>query len=377
LNNFTDKYAIVGVGNTEYGKLYGRSSYSLNIEAIMNALDDCGLSVKDVDGLLCKYPTSNFESIYPAKLAQQLGIYPKVLATIDQAGASNISLIHYAMMAIESGMCETVVCSYGDNPLTRSSNSYMRPRGDGAPFGMFGTHPGYGFITQRHMYEYGTTSEQLASISVSNRKNAMKNPNAYFKKEITIEDHQNSPLIADPLHLFDICPITDGGAAIVVTTAERAKSLKQKPIYVTGIGQSHISNEVQYRRNVTESGAKRSAEMAFKMAGIGPKDIDIAQLYDCYTIVPLITLEDYGFCEKGEGGDFVSSGNIELNGSLPMNTSGGLLSETGMPGMQLIIEGVRQLREECGERQVDGAETCIVSNQGGIMQTHSTLILRR
>lgn len=374
--NLKDKYAIVGVGNTEYGKLPGRSSYSLNIEAIKKALDDAGLNVRDVDGILCKYPTSNFESIYAAKLAQQLGIYPKVMATIDQAGASNISLINYAMMAIETGQCETVVCSYGDNPLTRSRATYDRPRGEGAPFGMFGTPSGYAMVAQRHMYEYGTTSEQLAAIAVSNRKNAMKNPNAFFRKEMTIADHQASKMVADPLHLFDCCPLTDGGAAVVVTSAERAKSLRKKPIYIMGIGQSHISWEVPYRKNLTLSGAKRSSEMAYKMAGIGPKDIDVAQIYDCYTIAALITLEDYGFCVKGEGGDYVASGKINLDGELPINTSGGLLSETGMPGMQLIIEGVRQLRGECGERQVRDPEICIVSNQGGIMQTHSTLIIR-
>lgn len=377
MSNVSGKYAIAGIGNTAYGKLPGRSSYSLNIEAIKNALDDCGLKVADVDGLLCKYPTSNFESIYAAKIAQQLGIYPKVLATIDQAGASNIGMIHYAISAIEAGMCETVVCSYGDNPLTRSRAAYAKPRGEGAPYGLFGTPSAYAMITQRHMFEYGTTSEQLAAIAVSNRKNAMKNPNAMFKKEMTIEDHQNSPIVADPLRLFDICPITDGGAAVVVTSADRAKDLRKKPIYIMGVGQSHISWEVPYRSNLTESGAKRSGEMAYKMAGMGPEDMDIAQIYDCYTSVALITLEDYGFCKKGEGGDFVSSGNIELNGSLPMNTSGGLLSETGMPGMQLILEGVRQLRGECVERQVKEAETCIISNQGGIMQTHSTLIIRR
>jgi acetyl-CoA acetyltransferase len=371
-----DKYAIVGVGNTEYGKLPGRSSYSLNIEAIKNALDDAGLSVKDVDGVLCKYPSSNFENLYSAKIAQQLGIYPKLIATIDQAGASNISLITYAAMAIEAGMCEVVVCSYGDNPLTRTKSHYSKPRGEQGPFGLFGTPASYAMITQRHMYEYGTTSEQLGAIAVACRKHASLNPNAFFQKPMTIEDHQNSRMLADPLRLFDCCPITDGGAAVIVTSAERAKSLRRKPVYISGFGQSHISKEVPYRKNLHESGAKRSAEQAYKMAGLSPQDVDVAQIYDCYTITALMTLEEYGFCKKGEGGAFVENGRIEIGGELPVNTAGGLLSETGMPGMQLIVEGVRQLRGECGERQVNDANVCIVSNQGGIMQTHSTLLLR-
>lgn len=375
LKELRGKYAIVGVGNTKYGKVPGRSSYSLNLEAIKNALDDAGLTPKDVDGVLTKYPTSRFENIYAARIAQRLGIVPKVAATIDQAGASNIGLIMYAVWAIESGMCNVVVCSYGDNPLTGSRATYHRPRNDGAPFGMYGTPAGYAMIAQRHMHEYGTTSEQLGAIAVACRRHGALNPNAHFQQEITIEDHQNSRMVAHPLRLFDCCPISDGGAAVVVTSMERARSLKKKPVRILGFGQSHISWEVTYRTNLTESGAKQSGEMAYRMAGIGPEDVDIVQIYDCYTIAALITLEDYGFCKKGEGGAFVEGNRLHIDGELPMNTSGGLLSETGMPGMQLIVEGVRQLRGECGPRQVPGAEICMISNQGGIMQTHSTLIL--
>ena len=197
-------------------------------------------------------------------------------------------------------------------------------------------------------------------------------------KTITIEDHQNSRFIAKPLHLYDCCLVSDGAAAVIVTSVENAKKLGvDNPVTILGLGQSHPSWDIELRKEITVSGAKDSGKMAFEMAGLRPKDMDFAQIYDCFSIVNLITLEDYGFCEKGEGGAFVENGNIELGGSLPVNTSGGLLSETGMPGMQLIIEGVRQLRGECGERQVPDAKLGVISNQGGIMSTHATMILGR
>jgi len=225
------------------------------------------------------------------------------------------------------------------------------------------------------MTEFGTTSEQLGHIAVNARANASLNSNAQFKDPITLEEHQASRFVAEPFHLLDCCPVSDGGAAIVVTSAERARNLKKKPAYVLGLGQGHPSWDLQHRETVTTSGAAISGKMAFEMAGLGPRDMQFAQLYDCFTIVPLITLEDYGFCQKGEGGPFVASGNINRGGTIPLNTSGGLLAETGMPGMQLVAEGVRQIRGESGARQVRGASVGIVSGQGGIMTTHATMIL--
>ncbi len=187
--------------------------------------------------------------------------------------------------------------------------------------------------------------------------------------------NQASRFVAEPFHLLDCCPVSDGGAALVITSAERARELKQKPVYVLGLGQGHPAWDLQHRETMTTSGAKVSGEMAFAMAGLGPSDMQFAQLYDCFTIVPLITLEDYGFCKKGDGGGFVSGGNIAPGGSIPLNTSGGLLGETGMPGMQLVLEGVRQIRGQCGPRQVKDASVGIVSGQGGIMTTHATMIL--
>ncbi len=369
------KYAIVGVGNTRYGKIPGVSALAHNVEAIARAIEDAGVKKEEIDAVLTKAPTSNFQMLWSAKVAQAIGIVPKVTATLDQAGASNIGLIEYAIMAMELGQCSMAVISYGDNPLTGSRAAYSRPRGDDAAYGFFGAPAGYAMIARRHMEEFGTTSRQLGEVAVACRKHASMNPNAQFQTPITLEDHQNSRYVAEPLHLLDCCPVSDGGAAIIVTSAERARDLKKPPVYILGIGQSHPAWDVHTREQITTSGAKASGEMAFKMAGLGPRDMQFAQLYDCFSIVPIITLEDYGFCKKGEGGAFVEGGRIQLGGELPLNTSGGLLGETGMPGMQLIIEGVRQIRGECGPRQVPNARVGVVSGQGGIMTTHATLIL--
>jgi acetyl-CoA acetyltransferase len=225
------------------------------------------------------------------------------------------------------------------------------------------------------MHEFGTKPEHLAAVAMTCRKHASLNPNAQIREPLTLEGYFSSRFVCEPLRLPDCCPITDGGAAIVVTSADRARDLRKPPVYVLGIGQAHVAWEVPYRPNLTTSAAAISGPAAFRMAGIGPEDVDLVQLYDCFSIVPIITLEDYGFCPKGEGGAFVSEGRVALGGQLPMNTSGGLLAETGMPGMQLIVEAVRQLRGEAGDRQVPNARICVVSGQGGVMTTHATLVL--
>ncbi len=369
------KYAIVGVGNTRYGKVPGVSALTHNVDAIANAIEDAGIEKSDIDAVLTKAPSSDFQMLWSAKVAQAIGVVPKVTATLDQAGASNIGLIGYAIMCMEMGMCSTAVISYGDNPLTGKRTFYNRPRGEDAAYGFFGAPPAYAMLARRHMEEFGTTSEQLAEVAVTCRHHASMNPNAQFQTPITVEDHQASRYVAEPFHLLDCCPVSDGGAAIIVTSAERARALRQPPAYVLGLGQGHPSWDLPHRREWTTSGAKVSGEMAFAMAGLGPQDMNFAELYDCFTIVPLITLEDYGFCKKGEGGSFVSGGRIRIGGEFPINTSGGLLSETGMPGMQHVLEGVRQIRGQCGPRQVSGAALGVISGQGGIMTTHATMVL--
>ncbi|MBI4338261.1 MAG: thiolase family protein [Chloroflexi bacterium] len=372
-----DKYCIVGAATTKFGRVPGVSPLGFTAEAVRLAVEDAGLKKGDIDAVLCKYPPTGFRSLWAHKVSQALGIQPKIAATVDQAGATNIGLVQYAMMAIDAGLITTAVCTYGDNPLSGPPGTYAAPRGSDAAFGLFGAPSGYAMIAQRHMIEYGTTSRQLGAIAVANRAWACKNPNAHMREPMTIEDHQLSRYVAWPLHLLDCCLVSDGGAAVVVTSAARARELRKPPVYIMGIGQHHIAWELPQRPTLTTSGAKISGELAFKMAGITPRDVDVCEIYDCFTITPLVTLEDYGFCAKGEGGPFVEDGKTGPGGSLPMNTSGGLLSESGMAGMQLVVEAVRQLRGECGERQVNGAEIALVSGQGGIMHTHATMVLRR
>ncbi len=369
-------YVIAGAGSTKFGSLPGRSTFSLNVEACRNALSDAGIDKAAVDALFVKYPTSQFESMYGQKLAERLGIVPKVGGVWDQAGASPASLVGFAAMSIDAGLCEVALVTFADNPKSGTRSAYSHPHGPYARYGWMGVPAGYAMIARRHMYEYGTTSEQLGAIAVACRAHGAANPAAQLKKPITIADHQSSKWIVEPLHRDDCCLVSDGGAAVVVMSRERAKRERiAQPVSILGFGQGQTSWDVAQRPTLTETAASVSALTAFKMAGIRPSQVDVAQIYDCFTITVLMTLEDYGFCPKGQGGRFVQDPSaLMVGGELPINTSGGLLSETGMPGMQLILEGVRQIRGT-STSQVPGASTCVVSNQGGVMHTHSTLIL--
>ena len=369
------KYVIAGIGHTRYGKLPGRSTVSLNVEACRNALADANVGKDVIDALFVKVPTSAREFMYGQKLAEAMGLRPKLGGAWDQGGAANIALISQAVMAIEAGQCEAALVCYADNPRTGNRAVYARPRGDDAVYGWFSTAAGYAMIQRRHMIEHGTRPEDLGAIAKACRRHGAANPNAQLRAAISLDDYLASPMQIDPLRRDDCCLVSDGGAAVVVMSGARARALGvPNAVPILGFGQGQTSWEVAQRPTLTSTEAAVSGRTAFAMAGLAPKDIDVAQLYDCFTITALMTLEDYGFCKKGEGGRFVADGRIEIGGDLPLNTSGGLLSETGMPGMQLVIEGVRQIRGQA-TLQVPGADTCLVSNQGGTMHTHSTLIL--
>lgn len=371
------KVVIAGIGHTSFGKHPGRSTVSLNIEAIRKALADAGVDKPDVDALFVKAPTSKFEMMYAQTLSEALGIVPRIGGVYDHGGASNISMISYAAMAIDAGQCELAVVALADNPATGTRQAYEKSYGDGdsALYGWFGTPAGYAMIAQRHMGQFGTTSDQLGAIAVACRKHGAANPNAQLRKPLSLEQYRESRLIVAPLRRDDCCLVSDGAAAVVLMSARKATQLGvAKPVPVLGFGQGQTSWDVALRPDLTTTAARMSAQTAFAMAGLQASDVDVAQIYDCFTIAVLMTLEDYGFCAKGQGGNFVQDGRIELGGDLPVNTSGGLLSETGMPGLQLVIEGVRQMRGE-SVNQVRGARNCVVSNQGGIMHTHATLLL--
>ena len=378
--NLKDRYAIAGVGHTKLGKVPNTSPFRFQAEAIKNAMEDAGLKKEDLDGLLTmsQYTQSMFMPCQT--VAEYLGIKPKVMTTMGIGGATPAAMVQYAAMAIDAGMCNAVACVFGDNALTSFGKLPPQEAWNTleyeAPYGMFTPGAMHAMAAKKHMLKYGTTSEQLGAIAVACRKHASMNPYAQKSEPITIEDHQKSKMFVEPLRLLDFCLVSDGGSAVVVTSVERAKDLKHIPVYIMGIGQGHRWPNPLVEEFL-ELGAKKSGEMAFSMAGISPKDIDAAQLYDCFTITVLLQLEDYGFCKRGEGGAFVENGRIELGGALPINTAGGNLSEAYQTGMLHIVEAVRQLRGDCGERQVKGAEIILVSGHGGNMSSHATLILRR
>jgi acetyl-CoA acetyltransferase len=373
LNQMSGKYVIAGIGQTAFGKLPGRSTISLNIEACKNAMIDAGIEKDHVDALLVKIPTSAREFMYGQKLAAAMGMRPKIGGSWDQGGAANIALISNAMNAIEAGQCEIALVCYADNPKTGNRDHYARPRGDDAVFGWFSTAAGYAMIQQRHMIEFGTKVEDFGIIAKAARRHGAANPNAQLRKKIDMDSYLQSPMQIEPLR--HCCLVSDGGAALVIMSAEKARKLGiHHAIPILGLGQGQTSADLTNRPSLTSTESVISAKTAFAMAGLKPKDIDVVQIYDCFTIAVMMTLEDYGFCPKGQFGSWAANGYLEIDGGLPFNTSGGLLSETGMPGLQLIIEGVKQMRG-AANLQVPNAKKCLISNQGGTMHTHGTLIL--
>lgn len=369
------RYVIAGVGHTDFGKL-GLDTVTLNAMACGHALQDAGVDKSLVDALFVKVPTSApKEILYGQKVSEALGLQPRWGGAWDQGGAANITLIDMAMMAIETGQCDIALVSYADNPRSGSRQSYARPRGNEAPYGWFSTAAGYAMIHRRHVSEHGTPESAFAAVAMAARKHGALNPKAQLRKPLKLDEYMASPWVVEPLRRDDCCLVSDGGAAVVVMSAERARQLQVKnPVPILGIGGAQTSFDLPLRETLTSTQAVRSGALAFGMAGLKPEDVDVAQIYDCFTITALMTLEDYGFCKKGRVNDFVRDGQIEIGGNMPINTSGGLLSETGMPGMQLVIEAVRQIRGTANV-QVPNAKVSLVSNQGGVMHTHSTLIL--
>jgi acetyl-CoA acetyltransferase len=387
MNAIRDKYAIVGTGKSRLGQV-GATSLGLLEEAIKHALDDAGLKNNEIDGLVVRGPDDLYS--HHQLVAQRLGIDVGFSTSLDNGGASQILSIILAVMAIEAGLATTVVCGYGRDSWTRTHNSpsartnndlipaAQRPREHGPEFGHFGAVSQHAFGARRHMFDYGTTREDFAAIAMAFRKHALRNPEAVMKKELTLDDYLRARLIVDPFGLFDCSLNSDGAGAVVVTTLERARSLRQKPVLIKGFATFNNTKGWIAEDHMISTGAVKSGERAYKMAGLGPGDIDTAQIYDCFTYMVLTQLEDYGFCKKGEGGAFVRSGALGLEGALPTNTSGGQLSEAHVEGMLQIVEGARQLQGiYSSDRQVPDAEIALISGHGGNQVCHSTLILGR
>ncbi len=381
--NISGKYAIVAIGETAVGKRPEASTNSLHIEAIKACLQEAGIGPTEVDGLVTNQPLNDAHRSYAVKIAHMAGITPQFAIDIALGGATPCAMAQTAVMAIETGMANTVVCVHARKRSTPDPTLGYPIRGGSEqweqPWGHFSPVATHAFAAQRHMHDYGTRSEDLAHFAVAFRKHASLNGNATMKKPITVEDHQQSRMVVAPLHLLDCSLESDGGGAYLVTRAERARNFPKRPVLILGMGQHHPHQSLMDASSLTTLGGKRSSEMAYQMAGLGPKDMDFAEFYDCFTITALITLEDYGFCKKGEGKDFVKNGTIEIGGKLPMNTHGGLLSQAHIEGMFHITEAVKQLRgnDVEGERQVEDARLGIISGHGGNLCNHSSLILGR
>jgi acetyl-CoA acetyltransferase len=371
------KAAIVGAAESDLGAVGpGFTPLDLIGQATERVLTDAGLEKKDIDGL---FSASVYYQMPTLAVGEYLGIRPRYSDATMMGGSSFVSHLLHAAAAIEAGLCEVALVAYASTQLSEGGfrgvsdppNPFETPYRPRYPVSM------YALAASRHMYEYGTTREQLAEVAVAARQWAKLNPNAFMRDDLTVEDVLASRMISSPLSLLDCCLVTDGGGALLVTSAGRAKDLRMPPVYLLGAGEAHWHRNISQMPDLTVTAAADSGRRAYDMAGVGPEDVDVTMLYDAFTINPILFLEDLGFCEKGEGGTLVEGGRTAPGGELPVNTNGGGLSynHPGMYGLLLLVEAVRQLRGECGERQVEGAEVALAHGNGGVLSSQVTAVL--
>lgn len=375
--------AIAGVAESDLGKVPGKSALELQSQAAIRALRDAGISLNEVDGVFA-HTDDRFSSL---QLSEYLGLTPRYVDSTNVGGMSNLLHIRHAMAAIAAGMCSVALVTYGSTQLsdgTRKSgagatDTPASPRGQFiAPYGQLSPIGYYAMVAQLHMHHHGTTPQDLAEVAVAARRWAQLNPQAYRREPTSLEEVMASPVIASPLRQRDCCLVTDGGGALVITSAARAKDLPGKPVYVMGIAESHAHHYTPFNTaDWLDTNVAKTAEAAFRMADVTREDIDVVQIYDHFTIGVLQSLEELGFCPRGEAGDFVAGGALAPGGRFPINTSGGGLSygHPGMFGIFLIIEAVRQLRGECGERQLPKAELALCHAPGLVFSCNTTMIL--
>jgi acetyl-CoA acetyltransferase len=371
---------IAGVAETPLGEVTDHTELSMVAVAAREALAEAGMTLRDVDALFVNYMGEEGS----VQVGEYLGIHPRYADSTDVGGGSFEAFCHHAMVAIAAGRCEVALIAYASRQRSRRQRllqhqddptslvaQFITPYGLPAPIGNFA------LLAARHMYQYGTTSEQLAEVAVSTREWARLNPKAWKRDLLTVEDVLNSRMIATPFHRDDICLVTDGGGAVVVTNAARARDAAKRAVRILGAGESHRQWQISQAPDLTVTPAVVSGREAFGMAGITPADVDVLQSYDAFTINPLLSLEDLGFCAKGEGGTLVEGGRTAPGGALPMNTSGGGLSycHPGALGILLLIEAVRQLRGEAGDRQVPDAKIGVAHGIGGLASCAATVVL--
>ena len=378
-----NKIAIVGVGESDIGRIPHMTGLGLNAQACKRAIDDAGLKPDQIDGLLTAYSFTEPYFMLGTVLCEYLGLKPTYSASLVVGGATPAIMLKRAAEAIIAGQAEIVLVCAGENRATGASRdstlSTLLAVGHPyfeQPYG--GSIPGYyAMIAQRYMEVYGTTREEMASVCVNTRNHALMHPNAHMKKPITMEDVLNAKPIADPLGMLDCCLISDAGGAFIVTSAERAKDITDEPIYLQGIGEYHTHEHIMCAPSLTEFGAEVSGRIAYEMADLAPQDVDVAELYDCFSIVPILEAEELGLVPRGEGGKFFLEGHAAVGGKLPINTHGGMLSHAhagAAGGLLAMIEGVRQLRGGLGARQVEDAKVALVHNEGGILSSHCTML---
>jgi len=368
--------AVVGAAESDLGQVAPHTSpLDLMAQATRRALDDCGLKLADVDGLFVAASQVRFG---PMSLAEYLRIKPKYFDGTIIGGSSFMSHLAHAQAAIEAGLCEVALIAYGSTQrsVSRAAASPREFNYYESPYKPILPISAYAMAAARHMHQYGTTRENLAEVAVAARKWALMNPIAWEKEPLTIEQVLKARMVSYPFTVRDCCLVVDGGGAIIVTSAARAKSLKKKPVHVLGTGEALSHATISNMPDLTVTAAAESGPKAFKMAGIKPSEVDMVSLYDAFTITPILFLEDLGFCPKGEGGRFVSGGNIAPGGKLAVNTSGGGLSycHPGMYGLLVMIEAVRQVRGECGQRQVKDCEIALAHGNGGVLSSQCTVL---
>lgn len=382
LSSLRGKTAIVGVGTFGCGEAKGFSEMEVLARSAQAAVADAGLKMSDIDGLCT---ASVGSTMWPMPVVEYLGLRPTFIDGTMVGGSSFIAHLLPAMHALQSGQCNAVLVCYGSTQRTATfgrreiaqARRWMDPQPYETPYEPFNPPSAYALATSRHMHQYGTTRRDLAEVAVAARRWAQMNPEAFMREPLSIDDVLAARMVSDPLSVRDCCLVTDGGGAYVMVRAERAKDLPRPPVYVLGNGTAVWNRQISAMHDLTVTAATQSGREAYAMAGLAAKDMDVVQLYDAFTINTLLFLEDLGFCQKGEAGAFVQNGGIAPGGHLPVNTNGGGLScvHPGMYGIFALIEAVRQLRGECGERQVAGAQTAIAHGNGGTLSSQSTAVL--
>ncbi|MFF7055814.1 thiolase [Achromobacter spanius] len=382
LESMRGQVAIAGVGHAGLGEAHGYTEMEVLAQAASRAVADAGLTMRDIDGLAT---CSSSATMWSMPVAEYLGLRPRYIESTMLGGSSFVSHLLPSVMALVSGQCNAVLVCYGSTQKTATfgrkegvkARTLLDPQPFEYPYSPLQPVTSYALAAARHMHQYGTTREQLAEVAVAARAWASLNPEAAMREPLSIEDVLRSRPVSDPLTVRDCCLVSDGGGAYVMVRADRARQLRQPPVYVLGSATAVWNRQISSMEDLTVTAAAESGKRALAMAGLNVADVDVAELYDAFTINTLLFLEDLGFCKKGEGGAYVQGGGIAPGGRLPVNTNGGGLScvHPGMYGIFLVIEAVRQLRAQAGERQVPGADIALVHGNGGTLSSQSTAIL--